>query len=475
MNSFGTNTASSINFMNRIKSLESKSKRTTTPFQQQQQQIINPTQINIVNSSTYQQQQQQPKTNRNNNELYDNSYLNFQNNNTNNNRYTSGQTGNDRKPSEPQSQTTKYRLNIYQDKVPDQKFFNRNYKPPEMLITNRQMNDSPTTSGTNTDIRLNSATDKNLQSNSMNLNKLKLLKKRNALKKTLSNVNQQQQTNTSSLSKSHQNFDYNYTLITTSKEDFKSQTSLNNLTNKAYSMHLSRNSLNNTESNLGGSNQNILIHKSSETIDELHLSELRGKAINNLNGNLNRVRSTPHINNNSNQSLIQNSIPVINGRTKSENELVNLPEANMKPRVKTVTQIGLFNNKTNSKSRPVSRMDKSKTDNSSTSTNKAKESDSEEIRGGINVKNESSKLNGFDMKLGIDGFEPSPYNIMSDPVISEQFRKLYEEDEYFQQVHRKCCEWLNKYVFPEIENHTYGISNGNTSTVTPASSTRNFR
>lgn len=51
----------------------------------------------------------------------------------------------------------------------------------------------------------------------------------------------------------------------------------------------------------------------------------------------------------------------------------------------------------------------------------------------------------------LEMFEPNPYNIMSDPIISEQFRKLYEEDEYFQQVHKKCCEWLNKYVFPEME------------------------
>ena len=44
-----------------------------------------------------------------------------------------------------------------------------------------------------------------------------------------------------------------------------------------------------------------------------------------------------------------------------------------------------------------------------------------------------------------------PNNIMSDPVIMEQFRKLYEEDEYFQQVHRKCCEWMVRYVIPEME------------------------
>ncbi len=53
-----------------------------------------------------------------------------------------------------------------------------------------------------------------------------------------------------------------------------------------------------------------------------------------------------------------------------------------------------------------------------------------------------------------------PNNIMSDPVIMEQFRKLYEEDEYFQQVHRKCCEWMVKHVIPEMEaQKTKGIVN----------------
>jgi hypothetical protein len=57
----------------------------------------------------------------------------------------------------------------------------------------------------------------------------------------------------------------------------------------------------------------------------------------------------------------------------------------------------------------------------------------------------------LDMNLEVELFEPSPYNIMSDPIISEQFKKLYEEDEYFRQIHRKCVEWLARYVFPEIE------------------------
>lgn len=54
-----------------------------------------------------------------------------------------------------------------------------------------------------------------------------------------------------------------------------------------------------------------------------------------------------------------------------------------------------------------------------------------------------------------------PNNIMSDPVIMEQFRKLYEEDEYFQQVHRKCCEWLLRYVIPEMEIARAAARTGN--------------
>ena len=56
-----------------------------------------------------------------------------------------------------------------------------------------------------------------------------------------------------------------------------------------------------------------------------------------------------------------------------------------------------------------------------------------------------------------------PNNIMSDPVIMEQFRKLYEEDEYFQQVHKKCCQWLLRYVIPEMEAQKSQKTNNNQS------------
>lgn len=434
--------------MNRIKTLESKSKRTNTPYTTQTSHA--PIQANFVDRTGY--NQKSAKSNhaqiQKTNDFYENSYLNFAKN------CTSTTPTNERKPKSRSTnideQQTKYRLNVYQEKLPDHKFFNRSYKPNEITATSRHINDTPSTSNTNLEpsgsVRQNSGeVNKNLTSQSMNMNRLKLLKKRNALKKTLANNNHLP--STSPTTKSHSNFDYNYTLIANSKDEFKSQTSLTNtMTNKGHSNHLSRNSLNNTESYLG-SNYQLTMNKSSETIDELHLAELRSKSTNVKNNSLNRVRSTPHINN-------QISMPAINNRTKSENELINLPEANTNIRFKAVSQINLFNKNKSIKSRPVSRLEtKNKNDNE---INKAKEREQEAKVSELKIAHDTNQI--FDLKLGMDAFEPSPYNIMSDPVISEQFKKLYEEDEYFQQVHKKCCDWLNKHVFPSIEDNTYAIS-----------------
>jgi hypothetical protein len=73
------------------------------------------------------------------------------------------------------------------------------------------------------------------------------------------------------------------------------------------------------------------------------------------------------------------------------------------------------------------------------------------LPGATNEVTRLTTVQKVDMNLEVELFEPSPYNIMSDPVIAEQFRRLYEEDEYFRAIHRKCCEWLTKYVFPEME------------------------
>jgi hypothetical protein len=62
---------------------------------------------------------------------------------------------------------------------------------------------------------------------------------------------------------------------------------------------------------------------------------------------------------------------------------------------------------------------------------------------------EIKQLNNVYIEYSLDQIDPN--NIMSDPVISEQFRKLYAEDEYFQAVHRKCTDWLHRYVMPEFD------------------------
>jgi hypothetical protein len=65
---------------------------------------------------------------------------------------------------------------------------------------------------------------------------------------------------------------------------------------------------------------------------------------------------------------------------------------------------------------------------------------------GKEIKNQQSNVY---IEYPLDQIDPN--NIMSDPVINEQFHKLYAEDEYFQAVHRKCIEWLTRYVLPEFE------------------------
>ena len=434
------------------------------------------------------------------------------------------------------------------------------------------MNNSP---GTN----LTSINNANNINGSNPINKLKLLKKRNALKKTLSNANavqtSTQHIQANSPSNRSQNLDN--LINSSSKEDFRSQTSLNNTNlnsnvisnlastgNRPLSMHLSRNSLNNIDNSLPlGSNQQM--HKSSETIDEIILRDAKNKDNNNANG-FNRVRSVSRLNmTNTMQSLEPPT------RTKSENELSRKPSAHtlsnklkfknefdnseennfdydtinntnanankfsvtvnkalvansnyLNNRVKS--SIATNNRKENNS--PVHHRSSTRLDNSNNNiyTNGISHNNNTGLQRTLKnngltnrntslvVKNsivlnnnnmnanksvkhvkdktvtyqtnydENNPYGNYDndeemhqdfrivypgqapeiLKLNhnivnpgevgyIETFEPNPYNIMSDPIINEQFRKLYEEDEYFQQVHRKCCEWLNKYVFPEIE------------------------
>jgi hypothetical protein len=481
--------------------------------------------------------------------------------------------------------------NAYYDKITDQKFFNRNFKlKPDSfndlnnnnliqryfdestngaehisrLNTGYENNNNSTTTNINNNNNNNNreksaerigsssfnnassnlllTTANNLLTNQQNnvnlnvnnqMNKLKLLKKRNALKKTLSSNNNNNQSNstppttTTTTTSNLNNYRYDSTnLINSSKEDFKSQNSLNNNSksfgnNRPLSMHLSRNSLNNLEqipiSNMSGSNPQLHMHKSSETIDELVLNEIKLKE-----NNLDRTRSASRLNVKYNHNNIVNkSSSTLNNqiRTKSENELHNL---NNETNINNNSTKKLYNNDNmenevsytaykslNMNNSFINRMkasnlnsaklakqtSKTPTPNNSrldtTNINKYNSiklnhnnkfkhnnnnNDNDDNDDYDNVVNSDQKEfrivypgynpnivslrnhhNGIIHTTHINNelFEISPYNIMSDPVISEQFRRLYDEDEYFQQVHRKVSEWLNKYVFIEMENQTF--------------------
>ena len=435
-----------------------------------------------------------------------------------------------------------------------------------ILPTSNNVNSTMNTTSISTNLNNNNA-----NSNSNPINKLKLLKKRNALKKTLSNANaiqtSTQHIQASSPSNRSQNFEN--LVNSSSKEDFRSQTSLNNTNlnsnvisnlassaNRPLSMHLSRNSLNNIENSLTlGSNQQLM-HKSSETIDEIILRDAKNKENSNANS-FNRVRSVSRLNM---ANIANNPEPV---RTKSENELsrkpsntitntfsnklrnksefdndqenfdfdtVNNTNANANKFSATINKAlaansNYLNNRVKSSiptnnrrenNSPIHHRSSTRLDNTNNNTNNnsinnttalqrnlktngiTNRNTSLLVKNSLNVNNTKAKTtkdkivtyqsnyddhnDNYDrdeeiqkdfrivypghtadiIKVNyntinpgdtgyLDLFEPNPYNIMSDPVISEQFRKLYEEDEYFQQVHRKCCEWLNKYVFPEME------------------------
>jgi hypothetical protein len=470
--------------------------------------------------------------------------------------------------------------NAYHDKITDQKFFNRNFKlKPDSfndlnnnsliqryldessngaeqlsrLNTGYENNNREKSAERNGSSSFNNAssnlllnTNNNILTNQQNnvnssvnnqINKLKLLKKRNALKKTLSsNINNNQSTlspptttTTTTTTSNLNNYRYDSTnLINSSKEEFKSQNSLNNnarsfTNNRPLSMHLSRNSLNNLEqipmSNMSGSNNQLNMHKSSETIDELVLNEMKLKE-----NNLDRIRSASRLNVKYNQNNILNkSNSTLNNqiRTKSENELHNLNESNINSNstkklynnndnmenevsytaYKSLNMNNSFINRMkannlNSANKLVKQTAKTPTPNNSrldtSNTNKYNSiklnhnnkfkhnnidnEDNDDYDNVVNADQKEFRIvypgynpnivslrNSYNHQNGImhtnhvnnELFEISPYNIMSDPVISEQFRRLYDEDEYFQQVHRKVSEWLNKYVFIEMENQTF--------------------
>ena len=208
--------------------------------------------------------------------------------------------------------------------------FTGNYEKDLTQLNLSLSNQSPAVSQTN--MHLGSATTSaSNQANNTHLNKLKLLKKRNALKKTLSNAaNNVNSENTSILpgSKSQERLDP----LHLSKEDLKSQTSFTNLVNtnnistKNLSRHLSRQSLNNLESYNGSSNhlngsssQQQIYHKSSETVDELTFADLKSKDLRQSRLSF-RAQSNKSLANTTNipgNNLAQTP------KAKSENELTN--------------------------------------------------------------------------------------------------------------------------------------------------------
>lgn len=308
-------------------------------------------------------------------------------------------------------------------------------------------------------------------------NKLKLLKKRNALKKSLSNAAGAlvgvEGDDGALLDPSPIGVAYETTLInSTGREDYRSQNSLN----KA-SVYLSRNSLNTAATNLD-------YYKSNDTLNNSHNyngDEYTGK-------NLSRVKSTPHINQIQATNNIQHSAANIKlnqtQRTRSENEISNLSDSY---RLKK-TGPGSNGNLANQQKQTVHLTAKSKDHLATTTTtnteatttpmtvrkedeyqhhfkvylghapnnNSASANSYQQTHNysqhTISMSTRAAALHAMNSNSPLELFDASPYNIMSDPVICEQFRKLYEEDEYFQNVHKKCVEWLNKYVFVDYDS-----------------------
>jgi len=397
--------------------------------------------------------------------------------------------------------------NQYQDKITDQKFFNRDYKfktlenqssnDYNLLVSRYNSNNTPLDiNSAYTASRLNSAelnkaytnnmqsTQPNSASNSVPINKLKLLKKRNAAKKNVSNTATVQTTTLISNSPLGRGAIEN-SMNSASKDDFKSQISLNNLIpNRPLSVHLSRTSINNLDN--FGSNPHSL-HKSSETIDELGLKEKNLLRTAFHANNPTRTKSENEINNSNYKiNVLQTSTNNLK-RAKSKNEIENenkynkstvnygytnrvktsFPATNSNSNLNNVnpttnrTNNRLENNQSRSYNYSAKTNDQQKQQQQENRTNKQKayqSNDSENYNQDQDFKliynsNHHSELmrNMNYEELMQEYPEPNPNNIMSDPVISEQFKKLYEEDEYFQQVHKKCCEWLNKYVFAEMD------------------------
>ena len=452
--------------------------------------------------------------------------------------------------------------NAYHDKITDQRFFNRNFKIKAEStspvngngidyvvnsILPRQLNESPVSDilhrgyFVDKDPNRNYLTQNLFSQNNLNLstiqqnqnppsattiqlNKLKLLKKRNALKKTLSNAGNNSITATTNLLSSNKDL-----TNSSSKEDlYKSQNSINFLNNSSVnsmSRHLSRHSLHNADNSNTTNNSYMNIsqqmRKSNETIDDLLFNDLklrdaRLKAKNN-GSNMIKAKSenelTDEFIDHEKLMLKPNQIVQIANDEDQEIDLIiqekktqlasssflnaERPKklSNESPEVRInkaimantsylnrIKSVNIFQNGNSQENSYNLRQRSSinRLNNDSTSLNapksgimkRDKSSDSGDMLNKSKYENETNpRSNGVindnrvEFKIIYPGMNAEivkpqnesaldtidPNNIMSDPVISEQFRKLYEEDEYFQAVHRKCSEWLLRYVIPEME------------------------
>ncbi len=230
------------------------------------------------------------------------------------------------------------------------------------------------------------------QANTSHLNKLKLLKKRNALKKTLSNATNTNMLNHAiSSSKSHERLDP----LASSKEDLKSHNSFTNLVNtsnistRSLARHLSRHSLQNADTSYNGGSSNYinnsqLYHKSSETVDELTFGEIKSKELRQSRLSF-RAQSNKSLVNNVSNQLSQNQ------KAKSENEILS----------EITNSVNNINNTTNT----------------TTNTNI-------NINSNSNANNYTSELPSIDVKNTVEAEKPNVTFSTENEVSSEYLKKL---------------------------------------------------
>jgi hypothetical protein len=352
---------------------------------------------------------------------------------------------------------------FYKDKIDDKKLFNRNYKlnnnNNEIINTFRSTNSSSSPQSPKETTYLNS--NKSATTNT----KIKLLKKRDAMKKAAATATATAATTTT-------------TTTTTPDIQISSLRSLSNhrLNNPLY---LSIDSLLShfAPSNKYEINKQIDKNNNSRSVASLYPSNY--KSMNDL----------PKLLNGKDQNKqLQRGLTMIETTTKSNQDLnsfqrrlvASTPLTPIETRrpitqifTKTTTpptQLNLNSNYTRTEYFDYN-------DNKSTQSNKEEEqqqhqqrvedeiiedfkimfpnqgfnADARTLASSRNGNNSTSNLmlitnNHNDISKFADFDFIHPNNIMSNPDVRDQFRRLYVQDEYFQQIDKKCTEWLNKYI-----------------------------